>query len=1488
MSRYSRYPAPLDEVWAGDRWDAERPPARRDGRGLPALIGVLAVAGVALWWLGGPPRVPAARPDIATLRGVPDFLRSSPHLADFRPALPWALAGGWLLWSWLILSVLLQLGVAALEILTRGATWVRALRPLVDVATATLARRVVTGATASYLLIRVLAATSGGAHAAALPDQGQTLVLADPTDPHATGAVLTEQGEVTPGTVDYVIQRGDSLWRIAALFYGDGEQYPRLLSANQGRLQSNGEPFQGLLYPGEVLLVPLAGMADPNAPRVHVVRPGETLRAIAATELGDESRWPTLLVDGVPARQALADPDLIHPGLRVTVPGPTAAPAAVAPLTLPDSAVEARDGQPATIPITVAPDGTPLTVAAVTQGAHGTVTVQPDGMLIYMPTPSYAGVDVFTVTARDEPGRTATATIRVTVTSAVRPGVPAPPTVRGTAIGAVISGRLAVPVPVPAPMPTGGGAVGSAPLAEPPSPATPAPQSSLVPTPAVVRPTGGAGDPVAPALGAGVAGLALVVGGAVLLRRRRSPVAGREVVRRMRRAPQPSWQRDPAGYPTDFERADPTHALRHRLAGGEPDPAVVLAAHTAAFLAHDGLTGSTVLLATHERQRGIVAVRTTLAERPRVLALAAALGARLGGRGSGERQGNDVELRLAAPTARGLLGPLPEPAPLMIALAALPNGATLFANYDVLGHLLIAGAPGDGADVVLTALVAELAARHAPDELRLHALAARRALPGDLLALPHWDGARVDPADAAGVATLLAGLQRELDERRRDAVAPEDASDAVPTRPLIALVLGELDGVDDRGLTTLAQLGQDGPAHGIRLIAATTRPAAVREELLGYFATRAVLRLPDTAQSVRLIGSPDATTLGGGGHLLLRLAGEPPRPVAGVEPGALRGLRIAAEDLVALARDMRDHYGSPPDAATPDAALAHNGSDEVALELAGLCEEPYDAFADGIDASPGDVVTGPTHAVDMLDSTNDPTFAVADAGGAAEAEDTDGMSELPLLVPPGGNEVLACAREESLVLDQSAVAGGAWWTDGVEDAPNACPATSAVAPVAGGSALPVDRPKTLTIKDESHTQRNGHVGRLDGHAPYTTDDDSEAPGDGEPIAVGPSSSIADGEAWVVDGGCAAAPIGVAVPPMPGGVALPEHAGAAMGLIPQRNCAGPDEQGGPGEDADNESDDPLGPLATLGICCFGSQPQLTYGGRRLTLSSPTAVELLALLAVSPPGPVDRERVLDLLWPGDEDEEAKSKRLRTTMWRLNRDLGRQGIDLPRSFLRAERDGTIVLDPAIVRSDVHRFFALCDRATANTKPPPPLGGADGTIAACHEAFGLLTASGPGEKRLLHGTGYEWLDDVSRGVKLEDRLRARLRRAIERVVERCLAERRYEDALTLLRPLFAEDDTDEGIARKLLTVYGELGDRTSVQAVARTLRRALKRTYLDGLTDEERALVTADCYAPERETRLLLARWLAEAPAIEMRSSAGRVVPEPLSLLTAWPADD
>jgi DNA-binding SARP family transcriptional activator len=291
---------------------------------------------------------------------------------------------------------------------------------------------------------------------------------------------------------------------------------------------------------------------------------------------------------------------------------------------------------------------------------------------------------------------------------------------------------------------------------------------------------------------------------------------------------------------------------------------------------------------------------------------------------------------------------------------------------------------------------------------------------------------------------------------------------------------------------------------------------------------------------------------------------------------------------------------------------------------------------------------------------------------------------------------------------------------------------------------------------------------------------------------------------------------------------------------------------------------------LDISCFGPQLRVHYDGRRITLSSPKATELLAFLAVQPPGPIDREMVLHQVWPdrrvsddddgdGWGDDAAKGKRLRTTIWRLKRDLTQEGVDLPASLVRIERDGTIVFDTTIARSDVQRFFALCDRATER-RNPPPLAAEGGVVAACREAYDLMTSHSPGERRLLGATGYDWLDEPWRGVKIEDRLRARLRHASERTIERCLAEGWYEAALGLLQPLFEEDYTDEAVARQLLTVYGHLGDRASVLYVDRMLRQALRRTLYEGLTARERAALTEEACAPARETRLLVARLLAE----------------------------
>ncbi len=58
----------------------------------------------------------------------------------------------------------------------------------------------------------------------------------------------------------------------------------------------------------------------------------------------------------------------------------------------------------------------PASVESVTQGAHGSVTLNPDGTVRYVPSPNFHGSDRFTYTARDAHGNRETATVTLVIT----------------------------------------------------------------------------------------------------------------------------------------------------------------------------------------------------------------------------------------------------------------------------------------------------------------------------------------------------------------------------------------------------------------------------------------------------------------------------------------------------------------------------------------------------------------------------------------------------------------------------------------------------------------------------------------------------------------------------------------------------------------------------------------------------------------------------------------------------------------------------------------------------------------------------------------------------------------------------------------------------------------------------------------------------------------------------------------------------------------
>jgi nucleoid-associated protein YgaU len=55
-----------------------------------------------------------------------------------------------------------------------------------------------------------------------------------------------------PEVRSYTVQSGDSLWKIAQEFYGNGAQYPKIIAGNPSRLKDE----KTVIHPGDVLVIP--------------------------------------------------------------------------------------------------------------------------------------------------------------------------------------------------------------------------------------------------------------------------------------------------------------------------------------------------------------------------------------------------------------------------------------------------------------------------------------------------------------------------------------------------------------------------------------------------------------------------------------------------------------------------------------------------------------------------------------------------------------------------------------------------------------------------------------------------------------------------------------------------------------------------------------------------------------------------------------------------------------------------------------------------------------------------------------------------------------------------------------------------------------------------------------------------------------------------------------------------------------------------------
>ena len=168
----------------------------------------------------------------------------------------------------------------------------------------TSAHSAIRPASAALTSITAAPAASTAPASTTAPATSANLAPARPatTSPAATAPART-----------YAVQRGDTLWVIAARF-GVRGGWPALYAANRPAIG----PDPNALNVGVVLHVP-----GPVSPVRYTVTAGDTLSAIAA-RFGVRGGWPALYAAN---RSAIgADPDAVHAGIRLTIPSPATSP----------------------------------------------------------------------------------------------------------------------------------------------------------------------------------------------------------------------------------------------------------------------------------------------------------------------------------------------------------------------------------------------------------------------------------------------------------------------------------------------------------------------------------------------------------------------------------------------------------------------------------------------------------------------------------------------------------------------------------------------------------------------------------------------------------------------------------------------------------------------------------------------------------------------------------------------------------------------------------------------------------------------------------------------------------------------------------------------------------------------------------------------------------------------------------------------------------
>jgi DNA-binding SARP family transcriptional activator len=168
-------------------------------------------------------------------------------------------------------------------------------------------------------------------------------------------------------------------------------------------------------------------------------------------------------------------------------------------------------------------------------------------------------------------------------------------------------------------------------------------------------------------------------------------------------------------------------------------------------------------------------------------------------------------------------------------------------------------------------------------------------------------------------------------------------------------------------------------------------------------------------------------------------------------------------------------------------------------------------------------------------------------------------------------------------------------------------------------------------------------------------------------------------------------------------------------------------------------------------------------------------LLELLAVC--GPIDRDRVIELIWP-DAEPAAARQNLRVTLTRLRRALLAPGVPSTTPMVLADGDDLALASPPTLAVDLDRFRSIVAEADRRRDD----GDTAATVVSLHEAFDLWRGTALADLEEVAGLASE-VDEARRevvdvGLRLgEALLVAGVFDAALRCAVRCRSASRYDE---------------------------------------------------------------------------------------------------------------